>query len=63
MSVMLCTGAIFLKKNSCLVLESFDTVASVSTYFPYFRAIPIQRYSHINGINIIALKSCLNQCF
>ena len=33
---------------------------SVSTYFTYFRAIPIQRYSRINGIIIVLFKSCLN---
>ena len=39
MSVMLCTGAIFVKKNSCLVdrIISLDAVG-ISTYFPNFRA-------------------------
>ena len=47
MSVMLCNGATFVKKNSCLVarLVSFDTAGlHRPSYFPYFRAIPIQRY-------------------
>ena len=29
----------------------------------YFRAIPVQRYSHINGIIIARFNSRLNQCF
>ena len=46
MSVMLYTGATFVKKNSYLVtrIVSFDTGRSTSTYVPYFRPIPIQRY-------------------
>ena len=45
MSVMLCTAATFLKKNSCVVakIASFDTIG-----------LPIQRFSHING-NIIEI--------
>ena len=66
MSVMLCTGATFVKKDSCLVTRtvSFDTVGlHLLTYFLYFRAVPVQRYSHINGIIIVPFKSYLNQCF
>ena len=39
MSVILFMGATFVKKNSCLIarIVSFH-------YFPYFRAIPVQRY-------------------
>ena len=45
MSVKLCTGATFVEKKSCLVarIVSFDMQAT-STYFPYFREIPVQRY-------------------
>ena len=44
---MLCTGVTFVKKNFCLVarIVSFDTAGlHRSTYIPYFRAIPVQRY-------------------
>ena len=44
-SVTLCTGATFVKENPCLAarIVSFDT-AGLSTYFPYFWAIFVQRY-------------------
>ena len=40
-SIMLCTGAAFVKKNFCLVagIVSFDTAGlHLHIYFPYFRA-------------------------
>ena len=45
MSVVLGTGTTFVKKNPGLAARvgSFDP-AGTSTYFPYFRAILVQRY-------------------
>ena len=59
MSIVLCTGATFVKINSCLVarIVSFNTAGLhlLTFHFPYFRAIPVQRYPPI--------KFYLNQCF
>ena len=42
MSIILCTGTNFVKKNSYFVARYKDR--SASAYFPYFRVIHIQRY-------------------
>ena len=72
MSVMLCTGAAFVKKNSCLVarIVSFDTVGLhlltlciLEQYPSKDIALDLVTLSHINGIIIVAFKSYLNQCF
>ena len=76
MSFMFCTGAIFVKKNSCLVarIVLFDT-AGVDlriTYFPYFTAILVQRYwswyqsrnfTLMTLLKYLPIKSYLNLCF
>ena len=61
----------FVKKSSCLVarIVSFDTAGlRLLTYFRYFRALPIQRYSldlnHSSNINgIITLKFLFESMF
>ena len=74
MSVVLCTGAIFVKKNSCIVAKnSFIWYCrSASIYFLYFRAIPFLRYwawSESRYLTFMTLlyyppiKSHFNQCF
>ena len=72
MSVMLCTGATFVKKNSCLVarIVPFDTVGLHLLTFrilePYPSkdiALDLSHVIQINGIIIVHFKSYLNQCF
>ena len=56
MSVIICTGVTFLKKNSCLVtrIVSFHTVV---LHLLTFRIL--EPYYHINEIVIVPFKSCL----
>ena len=74
MSVMLCTGATFVKKNSCFVarIVSFDTVGLHLLTFrilePYSSkdiALNLSHvlFCHINGIIMVHFKYYLNQCF
>ena len=72
MSVMLCTGTIFVKKNSCLVprIVPFHTVGLHLLTFrilePYpskDTALDLSHVIQINGIIIVHFKSYLNQCF
>ena len=72
MSVMLCTGATFPKKNSFLVarIVSFNTVALDLLTFPILEPYPSKDIalnpSHViqmNGIYIVHFKSYLNHCF
>ena len=70
MSVMLCTGATFVKNSSCLVarIVPFDTVALHLLTFhilePYPSiALDLSHVIQINGIVIVQFKSYLNQCF
>ena len=43
MSVILCTRANFANKNSRIVARIVPYYTA-GAYFPYFRAIPVQRY-------------------
>ena len=72
MSVKFCTGATFVKKNSCFVarIAAFDTVGlhlllSVfkSHSHPKILHLISVTLSHINGIIIVLFKSYLKQCF
>ena len=72
MSVMLCTGATFVKKNSCLVarIVPFDTAGLHLLTFRILEPYPSKNItldlSHviqINGIIIVPFQSYLNQCF
>ena len=56
---MLCTGATFVKKNSCLVARIVWSSRSASIYFPYFRAIPVQRYWAWSQSSYFTLMSLL----
>ena len=64
MSVMLCTEATFVNKNSCLVarIVSFDTVGLHLFTFCILEPYP-SKDIHINGIIIVPFKTYLNQCF
>ena len=68
MSVMLCTGATFVKKVARIV--PFDTVGLHLLPFRILELYPFKDiafdFSHviqINGIVIVHFKSYLNQCF
>ena len=72
MSVMLCAGGTFVKKNSCLVARvvPFYTVGLHLLTFrilePYLSndiALDLSHVIQINGIVIEHFKSYLNQCF
>ena len=69
MSVMLCTGATFVKKNSCLVarIVPFDAVGLHLLTFRILEPYPSKDIaldlSHIIQIIIVHFKSYLNQCF
>ena len=72
MSVMLYTGATFVKKNSCLVarVASFDTVGlhlfTFRILVPYPSkdiALYLSHVIQINGLIIVHFKSYLNLCF
>ena len=67
MSVMLCTGATFVRKNSCLVarIVTFDAVGLHLLTFRILEPYPSKdiTLSHINGIIIVHFKSYLNQYF
>ena len=72
MSVILCTGANFVKKNSRLVarIVPFDTASLHLFTFrilePYPSkniALDLSHVIQINGIIIVYFKSYLNQCF
>ena len=58
MPVMLCTGANFAKKNSCLVARILHW-RSGSAYFQYFRAIPVQRYCTWSQLRYLILMALL----
>ena len=61
-SVILCTGATFVKKLLLSCWNSFIWYCrSASTYFPYFRVILVQRFSDINGVIIVSFKSYLDR--
>ena len=69
---MPCTGATFVKKNSCLVarIVSFDTAGLHLLTFRILEPYPSKdialdsvTLSHINDIIIVPFKSYLNQCF
>ena len=71
MSVMLCTGATFVKKNSCLVarIVPFDTVGLHLLTFRILEPYPSKDIAldlscviQIIGIIIVHFKSYLNQC-
>ena len=71
-SVILCTGATFVMKNSCLVarIVPFDTLDLYLLTFPVFESYPSKDIaldlSHIIQINdmiIVHFNSYLNQCF
>ena len=66
MSVMLCTGTTFVKKNSYLVARrvSFDTIGLHLLTFRILDpnsskdiALDLSHVSHINGIITVAFKS------
>ena len=71
MSVMLCTGATFVKKNSCLVARilSFHTVGLHLLTFLILEPYPSKDIeldlSHVISVNdvITVIKPYLNQCF
>ena len=72
MPVMLCTGATFVKKNTCLVarIVPFDTAGLHLLTFRILEPYPSKDialdHSHIfqtNGIILVHFKSYLNQCF
>ena len=72
MSVMLCTGPNFGKKNSCLVARIVPyytaglhllTFYILEPYLPNILHLVSVTLSHINGIIIVHFKSYLNQCF
>ena len=69
MSVVLCTGAIFVKKNSCLVarIVLFDTVGLHQLTFRILEPYPskdialnLNHVIQISGIIIVHFKSYLN---
>ena len=71
-SVMLCTGATFLKKKYCLVarIVSYFTVGLHLITFRILEPYPSKdtalisvTLSHINDIIVVPFKSYLNQCF
>ena len=68
MSVMLCTGATFVKKVARIV--PFDTVGLHLLTFRILESYPskdiapdLSQVIQINGIIIVHFKSYLNQCF
>ena len=70
MSVMLCTGANFAKKNSCLVARIVPyytaslhllTFHILEPYPPKILHLILVTLSHINGIIIVHFKFYLNQ--
>ena len=72
MSVMLCTGSTFVKKDSCLVarIAPFDTIGLHLLTFRILEQYPsdnialdLSHVIQINGIVIVHFKSYLNQCF
>ena len=72
MSVMLCRGATFVKKNSCSVarIVPFDTVGLNLLTFRILEAYPskdialdLSHVIKISGIIIVHFKSYLNQGF
>ena len=72
MSVMLFTGATFVKKNSCLVarIVLFDTIGLHLLTFHILEIYPskdialdLSHVIQINSIIIVQYKSYLNRCF
>ena len=69
MSAMLCTGANFVRKNSCLVARIVPYYIAVlhlhilEPYPPNILHLDSVTLSHVNGIIIGHFQSYLNQCY